>query len=67
MHPYVSQLVTEQHRNDLLANAEAWRLAQIAKVQRRPSLSPLLLKVRTFMGKVRPRPVAKGMRPVYAR
>jgi hypothetical protein len=67
MHPYLSQQMTEQHRNDLLANAEAWRLAQSAQVLRRPSLSPLLLKVRTFMGKVRPRPVAKGMRPGYAR
>jgi hypothetical protein len=67
MHPYLSQLMTEQHRNDLLANAEAWRLAQTGQVQRRPSLSPLLLKVRSFMSKVHPRPVAKSMRPGYAR
>jgi hypothetical protein len=67
MHPYLSQRITEQHRSDLLANGEAWRLARSAQVQRRPSLSPLLLKVHTFMSKVRTRSVAKGMRPGYAR
>jgi hypothetical protein len=66
MHPYLSQSITAQHRSDLLANAEAWRLAQSAHVQRRASLSPLLLKVRAFMDKVHPRTVAKGMRPGYA-
>lgn len=67
MHPYVSQRMTDQHRSALLANGEAWRLAQNAQVERRPGLSPLLVKVRTFMIKIRPRPVAKGIRPGYAR
>jgi hypothetical protein len=67
MHPYVSQKMNDQHRSELLAGGEAWRLAQNAQVQRRPGLSPLLLKVRTFMSQIRPRAAAKGMRPGYAR